>query len=820
MQELVQFAEKCNYNLDTIVPDGNIHRFKVDSNKENGYYIFFQNYIQSSGQQYFVGLIGDWKSGEEYSYQSQTKMGKQDKELAKKQMKASQAEAERIKLETQEKASKECEEKWNSMQCTGTPSDYLISKGLREIFQSKTTRNSFDGTSSVVPLRDVSNRIWSLQTIQKNGSKLFHPGGRIKECFHQIGELKNEQPIRIVEGFATGASVFEATKEAVFVAFNANNLEPVARSLKAKYPDRSFILCGDDDTKTEGNPGRTKAESAAKSVLGVAVFPSLNDFDDVRRELGLEELKNQLKPKEEVKTFSHYSLGFKEKSHYFTSTHNEQIIEITSFSDTDFLNLMPLQYWESKFPTKQNGVNWILAKSTLMQECRDVGIFESKRIRGAGVWDDEGRTIVNMGDHLVVDGIVCNLNKIKSKYFYTLGIKLPGLHPNPLTKEECKVIVDACELFKWREKDFSFLLAGSMVVTRVCGALPIRPHLWITGEKGSGKTTLFNRLIYPLIGQPLLFLAGNSTEAGIRQELSANAIPVLFDEFENNGPKSAEIIQSVLDLLRVSWSETNAMVVKGSANGTAQFYQVRCSAIVTSIRQVSMSDADRSRFATIELAPHENDIEHWKELDSILNKIDMEFGNRLFARTIKLLPVLLQNFKTMKAALNRQKPGQRFGDQYGMLLAGYSLLLQDEPLSESDADEIASVIPLQEARDAAQITDQESALNKLSTKRFPLQETDGTRTETIYYTGAEAIQRARVNSFTRDALQTFGIRAEQDWFAIQVQNTELESLVFKGTAWSNNWGKSLARLQYAERKKVRIAGTVKECVILKYYLFE
>ena len=260
-----------------------------------------------------------------------------------------------------------------------------------------------------------------------------------------------------------------------------------------------------------------------------------------------------------------------------------------------------------------------------------------------------------------------------------------------------------------------------MVTTRVCGALPIRPHLWLTGEKGSGKTTLFNRLIEPLIGEPIIYAAGNSTEAGIRQSVSADAVPVMFDEFENNGSKSAEIIQSSLDLMRVAWSETNAVIIKGGASGAAQMYQARFAAIVTSIRQISMSDADRSRFATIELAPHENDIEHWKKLESLLNIIDKDYGNRLFARTISMMPILLKNFKTMKSALNRRIPGQRFGDQYGMLLAGYGILTQDEPLTEIQGDYIADLVTLDEAREAAKEADHHDCLLRLLTSTVPIE---------------------------------------------------------------------------------------------------
>ncbi len=89
-------------------------------------------------------------------------------------------------------------------------------------------------------------------------------GGKIRGCYFSIG--KPDGRVLIAEGFATGASVHEATGDAVAVAFNAGNLKPVAKILRAKFPDAHITVCADNDTKTEGNPGLTKATEAAAAI--------------------------------------------------------------------------------------------------------------------------------------------------------------------------------------------------------------------------------------------------------------------------------------------------------------------------------------------------------------------------------------------------------------------------------------------------------------------------------------------------------------------------------------------------------------------------
>ena len=658
------------------------------------------------------------------------------------------------------------------------------------------------------------------------------PGGRIKGCFHVIGDISSSNQIRIAEGFATAASISAATDEPCVVAFNSSNLGRVARELKQAYPDKVFVVCGDDDrwttrlvegTETPYNPGRESATEAAKACLGKAVFPIFKDlikkqtdFNDLAVGEGLEIVKKQLS---EVVVDKLYltPLGHCDGEYFFTSSSNKQVTNIRNFSDNVFANLMPLEYWEAVFPGKgKASVDWEAAKFKLTEECRKIGIFQPKNIRGAGTWYDEGRVVVNMGDHLIVDGLRVELGYLPSKYFYTLGVKLRGLHQNPLSLNECDILINACSHFKWLKPDYSFVLSGALVVSRVCGALPIRPHIWITGSAQTGKTTLLQRLIRPIIAEPCFYANGGSSEAGVRHDLKANAIPILFDEFETTGHTSAEKIAGVIELLRSSWSESDAMIVKGSAGGNAVKFQLRSSAIVSSIRLGLKNDADRGRFSVIELAPHGEDEAHWKILCSMLDKIDEEYSDRLFARTIKMIPILLANFKKLKSSFAKRS-SQRFGDQYGMILAGYSILISDEALTEAEADLLVSNVRLDEEREDAKVSDHEECLIQLITKKTSLEVGQYKHD----YSLGRAIIEAASDELVNEALQELGIRVKLDKVAIAVKHTQLENEVYKGSRWSNGWSHSLSRLKEAEKNRVVwIAGKGQKCVIIPMHHFK
>lgn len=123
-----------------------------------------------------------------------------------------------------------------------------------------------------VPMYDELYKLTNLQLIFASGKKSFLKGGRKQGCFFHIGE-EVKSTLLITEGYATGASLHEATGLPVVVAFDAGNLLPVAEHLRMGMPDALFVFAGDDDWETEGNPGKAKAEAAAVKVGGVTVYP-------------------------------------------------------------------------------------------------------------------------------------------------------------------------------------------------------------------------------------------------------------------------------------------------------------------------------------------------------------------------------------------------------------------------------------------------------------------------------------------------------------------------------------------------------------------
>lgn len=102
----------------------------------------------------------------------------------------------------------------------------------------------------VIPAYDENGKIWANQTIYPDGNKRFTAGGKKEGNFHVVGgleHLNSSDVIIIAEGYATAATLKEASNRPVVAAFDSGNLKTVAEKLHQKYPDKPIIIAGDDD---------------------------------------------------------------------------------------------------------------------------------------------------------------------------------------------------------------------------------------------------------------------------------------------------------------------------------------------------------------------------------------------------------------------------------------------------------------------------------------------------------------------------------------------------------------------------------------------
>ena len=364
-------------------------------------------------------------------------------------------------------------------------------------------------------------------------------------------------------------------------------------------------------------------------------------------------------------------LGFDRGSYFYLPTNGGQVLEFTASQHTklNLLNLAPLAWWNEAYK-KGTGADWDRAADCLIALCMQQGVYDPDRVRGRGAWYDRGRVIVHLGDRLIVDNKeheICA--PPPTNYFYEHAKALDGPADKPLTDELATKIRNIAIGFRWEMPVNAYFLLGWTVLAPVCGALDWRPHAWITGAAGTGKTCILKDFLKPLMGGIYQGATGGTTEAGLRGTLCSDAIPVIFDEFEQNDQRDKQIVQNVLALARIASSE-GGKIYKGTTTGGANAFEIRSMFCVSSINVALIQKADVDRFCVLALRKDTIQKQEWTAFEAeIKTTITMEVGRQLISRTIQNIPVIRANAKILARALAITF-GQRYGDQYGTLLAG------------------------------------------------------------------------------------------------------------------------------------------------------
>lgn len=256
--------------------DGLLHRFPTSGKKDDdaGWYVAYPDGIPA-------GSYGDWRTGENYTWRADIgrKLSPAEENAVQERLEEARKVREEERLLQAQKAAAKAQRIWEEALPAVPDHPYLIKKriGPHELRQTK------DG-KLVAPLYTSDGTLSTLEFIAEDGDKKFLFGGVHKGCFTILGDFVSGEPVYIVEGYATGASVFEATGHAVLIAYNAGNIEPVARQIRMAQPDAHIVIVADNDPERPDNPaashiGERKAKAAAEAIGAEVILPPVVGMD-------------------------------------------------------------------------------------------------------------------------------------------------------------------------------------------------------------------------------------------------------------------------------------------------------------------------------------------------------------------------------------------------------------------------------------------------------------------------------------------------------------------------------------------------------------
>ncbi|WP_068090921.1 hypothetical protein [Novosphingobium rosa] len=502
-------------------------------------------------------------------------------------------------------------------------------------------------------------------------------------------------------------------------------------------------------------------------------------------------------------------------------------------------------------PSEIVGFDQAEAARALIEECARKGVFDpAGRMRGRGAHNlgDGIGLALHCGKQVLVSSLKAD-GTIKDWVWldpgeidgnvYVAGAAVPMPWHTSVGTKPAEDLLKHIRTWNFVRPvlDPRFLL-GAIGASLIGGALPWRPNIWITGGRGTGKSSLNGKkgLLHRLMGDGCV-RSGNASAAGIRQKMQNATLPVMFDELESDNRYARDVIE----LARVSSSGDD--LTRGGGDHKAHEFTLASLFWFSSILVPPMEPADLSRLALLQvrkLRPGGDML----DLDSMnLPRLGRMMMRRMIDGWHRLRPTK-RKFHLALAACGHDS---RACDQFGTLLACADLLINDWQTKDGlpDDEEVAHWAQLCHPEGLMEVNeetaDEQACINLLTTTM--VQSRGGDEREALSSWMREALHRdEKVAGLAQKKLGQIGLRIvnarlnkSEDgkpprWGSVQylptlpaylaVANThQALNGYFKESKWAKGvWKQTLGRFDGAHvGVTCKMAGAAQRCVLVPLY---
>ena len=460
----------------------------------------------------------------------------------------------------------------------------------------------------------------------------------------------------------------------------------------------------------------------------------------------------------------------------------------------------------------------------LMRQCAEQGFFDPARaLRGPGVWrDDHEGLIVHAGDKLLVGGKWFDAGKKIGDFLYPASPGETRPSSTPATVEDAEDLLTLLKTWKWiAPQEAPMLLLGWIAQSYICGVLDWRSHVWVTGDKYTGKSWQAN-LIHDLLGT-LVLHASEATSAGVRQLLAGASRPVVLDEMETD--PSNRRSRDIIALARLGSTEGQGAVVRGSSEGRAQQWPIRACFYFSSVLYETFLPQDAGRICVLDLGKLGSEVEKDQAIQKRSKRLGKK-GARFYGRMIEGWPRLAANLEVFEAAIVAAGRRSRVRVQVGTLLACAHTLLRDDPVPLREAVAYVGSMDIGAVADQHPEEDADLCLNWLYSAAPP--DWRGGRRVTIgellnlaldYDPDAHAGLKAIGLKLVGDNLKDWkGQPSRYVWLAVAHHHQGLQQ-IFRDQRWAGGvWVQPMRRIDGAgpANKPLNFAGVSSRAVLIPF----
>ncbi len=337
-----------------------------------------------------------------------------------------------------------------------------------------------------------------------------------------------------------------------------------------------------------------------------------------------------------------------------------------------FMKIMaPREYWINKYPASDN-MKGNFDSDTAIEDIISIGMttpyHETGIIRQLGAWEDDGRYLFHYGTGILLEGEKVDLFEFNTNNIYEKKGYLSFSEDNYESINLHK-IADIIKRFSISSRQEKYLFIGWIIMSILGGAFDWRPHIWLTGEAGSGKTSAID-FIKKILDTATIVETGSSSEAGIRQRLKVSTLPVLIDELEVMDERTSKNLKAIKSLIRQASS--GVRVSRGTANHSGIDFVIQSMFCVGSISPQIAEGADLTRFTLINFDKDlQGPPEDWIETERIMNEVlTPEYINGLKYFMVSNIKKVMDILKKAFIVFSELGYMARLSQQYSVLTVG------------------------------------------------------------------------------------------------------------------------------------------------------
>ncbi len=431
----------------------------------------------------------------------------------------------------------------------------------------------------------------------------------------------------------------------------------------------------------------------------IAVAESL--VDSVSEDDESPETKQWVSPLANNKYFR--CLGYYEGELVFANKRTAfiQYVKVDKIGSKICLSLAPYSFWHGLAPKKDekgnvsDSVMWDQILDMMFRATEDAGLWNNRNQHEQGARFDRGRVVFHTGEKVWIEGTgLMSPGDVQGENCYTarIGARLPDFDtPFEAGAPEVRELLRIIKALAWRQDSRALsemTLFGYLQMAPVCGILKWRPHVWLDGARGDGKTWVVQNIVNRVLGPHCEMVKSNSTESGLRNLLHARSIPTVFDEAEGSSARDKARMEEIISLARHTSSETDAVVAQGvSGGGASRRYSISSMFFLASIATRIDKPSDQTRFARISLGPGLRGQTFIEQVEvPALRLLTDSFTDRFIGRAVIRAGQAENIIRVMTGALMLSGMERRVADVYGVFAAGAWMALRDGvPQDEQDA---------------------------------------------------------------------------------------------------------------------------------------